>query len=53
MTFEDWMDEDTAVSKQEAESECRRHCCDVTEMITALGDKAEYQAREVLIWLGY
>lgn len=53
MTLDDAMDEETTVTRQDAENECRSHACDVAEMVAALGDRSEYQARDVLIWLGY
>lgn len=53
MTFEDAMDEEATVTRKQAEHECHRHCCDVAEMVMSLGDKPVYQAREVLVWLGY
>ena len=53
MTFDDAMDEETTVTRQDAELECRRHSCDVADMVVALGDHPQYRARDLLIWLGY
>ena len=31
----------------------RHHCEDIEQFFDDLGDREEYQAQEVLIWLGY
>jgi hypothetical protein len=53
MTYEDAMDESTIVSRREAERECKKHYCDVAEMVSELGDLPEYKSKDVLNWLGY
>lgn len=53
MTYDEAMDEDTMVTRQAAEVECRLHACSVEEMVCALGDHPEYKSQDVLRWLGY
>ncbi|MBF7144971.1 MULTISPECIES: hypothetical protein [Pseudomonas] len=53
MTHDEAMDEDTVVTRQAAERECRSHGCSVEEMHCELGDQSEYKAKDVLLWLGY
>lgn len=53
MTYDDAIEENPAVSRDAAERVCEIHSASVAEMVAELGDHAEYQARDLLIWLGY
>lgn len=53
MTLNEAMDEETMVTRAEADRECRKHTLDPAEMFADLGDLAEYKASDVLHWLGY
>jgi len=46
--------EDLTITKDQALQELRDHNCeDLEEFFADLGDKQEYNAQSVLIWLGY
>lgn len=53
MTFDEAMDDETMVTRLDAERECRKHSLAPSEMFVELGDHPEYKARDVLRWLGY
>ncbi|MBX8556956.1 hypothetical protein K5D56_26335 [Pseudomonas cichorii] len=53
MTLDEAMDDETMVTRLEAERECRKHSLDPSEMFAELGDHPEYKARDVLHWFGY
>ncbi len=53
MTYEEALDENPIISRAFAEQECKRHSVSVSDMLACLGDRMEYQARDLLIWLGY
>lgn len=53
MTLDEAMEEETIVTRQDAERECRKHYLAPSEMFAVLGDLPEYKARDVLHWLGY
>ncbi|MBX8493139.1 hypothetical protein K5D42_25040 [Pseudomonas cichorii] len=53
MTLDEAMDEETIVTRADADRECRKHSLDPSEMFAELGDYSEYKARDVLLWLGY
>jgi hypothetical protein len=53
MTLDEAMNEKTMVTRAQAERECRKHTLDPSEMFAELGDLPEYEARDVLVWLGY
>lgn len=53
MTYEDALDENPTVSRAAADRLCTLHSAQVVDMVAELGDRAEYQARDLLIWLGY
>ena len=41
------------ISKERAIQECEKHSVHYQEMFNEIGEKDEYTASEVLIWLGY
>lgn len=41
------------ITKARAVQECRAHGVDAAEMFTDIGEREEYDAQEVLDWLGY
>jgi len=41
------------ITQARAARECAKHGAAVEDMIADLGDRAEYDAQEVLRWLGY
>ncbi len=46
--------EDIIITRARALRELElHHCGDIEEFFEDLGDKEEYNAQEVLIWLGY
>ncbi|MNW22809.1 hypothetical protein D3C71_2245290 [compost metagenome] len=53
MTYEEAIEENPTISRAVAERECKTHSVKFAEMLADLGDKPEYEARDVLIWLGY
>lgn len=53
MTYEEAFEENPTISRAVAERECNEHSADVAEMVAELGDHQEYQARDLLRWLGY
>ena len=53
MTLDEAMDEETMVTRSDAERECRKHSLDPSEMFVELGDHPEYKTCDVLRWLGY
>lgn len=53
MTYEEAIDENPSVSRAVAERECKNHAANMADMVAELGDHAEYQARDLLVWLGY
>lgn len=53
MTLDEVFDEEPMISKVEAMREVRRHGLDWADFIAEAGDKAEYNGREILEWLGY
>ncbi|MEA9980034.1 MULTISPECIES: hypothetical protein [unclassified Pseudomonas] len=53
MTLDEAMDEETMVTRVNAERECRKHSLDPSELFVELGDHTEYKTRDVLRWLGY
>ena len=44
---------DHTISKSRAMKEIKDHCCDMAEFLCEMGDHDEYEASEVLSWLGY
>ncbi|MBD36245.1 MAG: hypothetical protein CL512_05700 [Actinobacteria bacterium] len=45
---------DTIITRERALLELARHCCeDIEQFFEDLGDRADYDAQEVLSWLGY
>lgn len=53
MTYDEATEPGTMVTKDEATREYERHGLTVAELIADLGDHAEYEAADVLRWLGY
>ena len=53
MTYEDALEENPTVSRAAADRLCAIHSAQVAEMVADLGDRDEYQARDLLSWLGY
>ncbi len=53
MTYEEAIEENPSITRAAAERECTKHSAKFEEMLIALGDRDEYQARDVLFWLGY
>lgn len=45
--------EGEVITKQRAAQECHKHGVDVAEMFEDIGEREEYDAQEVLDWLGY
>jgi hypothetical protein len=41
------------VSREEARAEIQRHRADFAAFLTEVGDRQEYDGKEVLDWLGY
>ncbi|WP_175971935.1 hypothetical protein [Burkholderia sp. BCC0322] len=41
------------ITRAEAEAEVRRHFGNFTEFLADVGDREEYEGREILDWLGY
>ncbi len=54
MSYEDAMYCGAVVSRKEAELEIiKGHGCSFDEFLQECGDREEYEAADVLIWLGY
>ncbi len=53
MTYDEAIEEELVISRARAELECQKHHTDFSELLVELGDRPEYSARDVLIWLGY
>jgi hypothetical protein len=53
MTYEEAIEENPIISRALAERECKLHGVAVVEMVEELGDLPEYQAADLLCWLGY
>lgn len=53
MTYQEAIDENPIVTRAVAERECELHSVNLEDMVTELGDHPEYQARDLLRWLGY
>lgn len=53
MTYEEALEENPSVTRVAAQRLCRIHNTTFDALVAELGDKHEYQAREILIWLGY
>jgi hypothetical protein len=53
MTHDEAMNDNPPVMRDEAIAEVTRHNADVSEFLADNGDRAEYNARDVLAWLGY
>lgn len=53
MTYDEAVESDLIISRTCAQRECRKHHVPFQELLEDLGDKDEYTAREVLVWLGY
>lgn len=53
MNFDEAMDPETVVSMAEAQAEIGRHGLSFAAFAEVYGTRAEYRARDVLIWLGY
>ena len=53
--FETYYDsaEGITITKQRAMQECQRHDVCASEMFEDIGERDEYDAQEVLDWLGY
>lgn len=45
--------EGMVISKKRAINEVVKHSCSVEDFLVEVGDKLEYDAQEVLRWLGY
>ena len=45
--------EGVTITKQRAIQECKRHGVNASEMFEDIGEREEYDAQEVLDWLGY
>ena len=46
--------EDIIITRERALQELKNHSCeDFEEFFKDLGDKQEYDAQQVLVWLGY
>ena len=46
--------EDTIITRERALLElARHHCEDIEQFFDDLGDRRDYNAQEVLVWLGY
>jgi len=46
--------EDTIITRERALLELARHNCeDIEQFFDELGDRENYDAQEVLVWLGY
>jgi hypothetical protein len=46
--------EDLTITRERALLELARHSCeDLEQFFDDLGDRQEYNAQEVLVWLGY
>ena len=44
----------TIITRERALLElARHHCEDIEQFFEDLGDRADYEAQEVLVWLGY
>lgn len=41
------------ITRAEAEAEVRRHDGNFAEFLADVGDREEYEGREILDWLGY
>ena len=41
------------ISKERAICEIEKHGCDIDQFLHEVGEKEEYEAQEVLAWLGY
>ncbi|KGX17298.1 hypothetical protein [Burkholderia pseudomallei] len=44
---------DMTVTRAEAEAEIKKHFADFSEFLADVGDREEYEGKEVLDWLGY
>lgn len=44
---------DMTVTRAEAEAEIKNHFADFSEFLADIGDREEYEGKEVLDWLGY
>lgn len=53
LTYEEAVEENPEISRDKAMLECRKHNVSFAELAGELGDHQTYQARDVLIWLGY
>lgn len=53
MTYDEAIEENPTISRARAEEECVEHSASFDDMKAELGDKPEYLARDVLLWLGY
>lgn len=53
MTYDEAVDENPTISKAVALREIKAHGADLAEFFEGVGNKDEYGASEVLIWLGY
>lgn len=53
MTYEEAVEENPEISRAKVIQECGEHSASFAELTAALGDHQTYQARDVLIWLGY
>ncbi|WAH62207.1 hypothetical protein LZ023_40735 (plasmid) [Pseudomonas silvicola] len=53
MTYDEALEENPVVSRAFAQRECLRHSADFEEFVRDVGDHQQYQARTLLIWLGY
>lgn len=48
-----WEALDLTVTRDEARREIEKHECDFLEFLREVGDRPEYEGKEVLDWLGY
>jgi len=53
MTYEEALEENPTVTRAAVQRLCKLHSARFDELLAELGDRDEYQAREVLIQLGY
>ena len=53
MTYDEALEENPTISRASAMREVELHCVSFEELMVELGDHPEYQARDVLGWLGY
>lgn len=53
MTYDEALEENPTISRKLAVQECEKHSVNPEEMFAELGDSDQYEAAQVLRWLGY